>query len=631
LARFGLAHGSFARPLAGRVALASLGAAAIVALTAQPAMAHHEGTPSSVSLVAERSSVTTGETIRLTAAADRHLYGTPYVVDVVDEEGRNDWNACPQTPCTVSAGTPWSDNANPQPRHFHAELIGPGGTVVARSGQVTVDVRKFMWTVVSVVPNPATKVVPGYVQFLATLDRTVYGTGYQVYMYDQDNPAVPITCSASVWCSRSIARQWADNVNPKPGRVRVEVRGPSGDLASNTMEASATFRRFIFTVNLSFSTQTDASGNVVHKAYASTATTDPSLYGTPYQIKIRKADGTQVCSSPQVGCTATVAVGNTYRAVVEDSNGRNFGDSGSWTLADSGPRNEVVDGVDLALLAGAGLTGQHICDTALVAGGPSTDGDSVPDDYEVCEVSLGRGATVLQILRDIAVVGGGLAVIHILYGEHIAPTFSPGTTPDEWETMIAPPLPAPQQSREDKLADRLQVSNPELSAPEANAVARQCLYLLAKRGLNGAAECQSFPIFASGSDVPAATRHDLKALKSWLPWMQLNYDGRGSSKPGDQWYRSVTPCNQEYDGTVVNCHEFPFFSTLQGGPSPVGGRQPVIDLISAIDNQDQGRFLLNRFYRKCGIQGRVDNPEFLNIPLPPTGPIPTLGVCNGFN
>jgi hypothetical protein len=107
--------------------------------------------------------------------------------------------------------------------------------------------------------------------------------------------------------------------------------------------------------------------------------------------------------------------------------------------------------------------------------------------------------------------------------------------------------------------------------------------------------------------VPAATKHDLKAIKSWLPWLLLNYDGRGESKPGDRWYRFQHPCDQEYDGTVLNCHEFPFFSTLQGGPSPVGGQPPQIDLISRADNQDQGRYLTNRFYRKCGILGRVDS------------------------
>jgi hypothetical protein len=93
----------------------------------------------------------------------------------------------------------------------------------------------------------------------------------------------------------------------------------------------------------------------------------------------------------------------------------------------------------------------------------------------------------------------------------------------------------------------------------------------------------------------------------------------------------VDPCDQPYDGLVWNCHEFPFFSTLQGGSSPVGGRDPFIDVINAADNQNQGSYLTNRFYRKCGISGRTDDPEFLNLPVSPVGPVPTLGLCNGFN
>ena len=40
---------------------------------AQPAFAHHEGTPSGVSVVAAQSSVTIPGSIKLTVSADRHL------------------------------------------------------------------------------------------------------------------------------------------------------------------------------------------------------------------------------------------------------------------------------------------------------------------------------------------------------------------------------------------------------------------------------------------------------------------------------------------------------------------------------------------------------------------------------
>ena len=200
------------------------------------------------------------------------------------------------------------------------------------------------------------------------------------------------------------------------------------------------------------------------------------------------------------------------------------------------------------------------------------------------------------------------------------------------ESHVSPP-PAPQQFREDKLAERLQTLNADLSAPAATAVARQCLYVLGKRGLNGSAECQRYPVFASGSDVPAATKHDLEAIRSWLPWTLLNYDERGKSKPGyGTWYRTISPCIQgTYDGSTHQCDEFPFMSTLQGGPDPLGGRQPDLKPISAADNMLQGSLLYHRFYAKCGFTVRTDNPEFLNLSVSPVGPIPTTGLCNGFH
>jgi hypothetical protein len=323
-----------------RAALATCVALVTLAVACEPAFANHEGTPSSVSLVAEKASVTIPESIKLTANASPHLYATGYSVVVVDDDsGTTLGNSCSQTPCDKYGSTSWSGNADPQPRHFHAELHGPGGGVVAMSGQVTVAVRKHVWDIVSVVPSPTSQVVPGSVQFVATLDHTTYGTPYSIHIYDVVNPGPPTTCN-QYQCARYVARQWSDNVSPKPGRVRVEVRDASGDIASNRVYGEAPFWRFIFTPTLSFWTQS-TSGTVVHKASARLATGDPSLYGTPYRIKIRKADGTEVCSAPQVGCDATVSVGETYRAVVEDSQGRNFGDSGAWTLTADGPRSEV--------------------------------------------------------------------------------------------------------------------------------------------------------------------------------------------------------------------------------------------------------------------------------------------------
>ena len=65
--------------LARRAAFAACIALVVsLASAAAPALAHHEGTPSGVSLVPEKSSVTIPESIKLTANADHHLYGTGY-------------------------------------------------------------------------------------------------------------------------------------------------------------------------------------------------------------------------------------------------------------------------------------------------------------------------------------------------------------------------------------------------------------------------------------------------------------------------------------------------------------------------------------------------------------------------
>ena len=159
--------------LAAFVVLVSFGS------SAGPAFAAHEGTPTGVSLVPERTeSVTIPDTIKLTATADRHLAGTGYSMVVVDDDsGAQLGSTCSgvQSWCVRYGTTSWANNADPQPRHFHAELLGPGGGGGASSGQVTVEVRKHSWEVLSVVPTPPSQVVPGSIQFLASLDHPVGG------------------------------------------------------------------------------------------------------------------------------------------------------------------------------------------------------------------------------------------------------------------------------------------------------------------------------------------------------------------------------------------------------------------------------------------------------------------------
>jgi hypothetical protein len=605
------------------------GLALLGLVAAQPASANHEGTPTSVSVAPAQTSVTIPASIKLTVSADRDLYGTGYRVSVIDEDNGITLGSCSGT-CDLYGGTSWADNSNPQPRHFHGELRGPDGGLVATSGQVTVEVRKHVWSVVSVVPNPTSRVVPGSIQFVATLDHTTYGTPYSIYIYDEDDPAFPTTCNQYI-CGRYFNRQWADNLNPKPARVRVEVRNASGDVASNTVVGFAQFRRFIFSPSLSFSSQTGTNGSVIHKATVTTPSTDPSLYGTPYRIKIKKADGSEVCSSPQVGCTATVNVGQTYRGVVEDSQGRNFGQSTAWTMTESGPQAAQVGDVDLAALAAA-AGGVDIC-TRLALSPLKTDviepQTSAGDQWEVCAAAAAAGASAVAVLLAVADTPGGEANLLWLQADVAKEAPSAESEPDPDDATAPRPVPPPFLPDVYKLAQKL-AQNQDIPQSMADEVANQCLFLHWRAGLSGKDDCGELPIFASGSDVPEATVHDLQALAysfRWVPlnaqWVRLNYRHQDLTPGYRYWMNSEDECQGRVPG-VTACDEYPFWATMQGGPESIP--RPHLKLIDFIDNRDQG-LRYGNFIQACHM---ATGDPFLGIPLAPELGIPTqTKLCNG--
>lgn len=398
--------------------------------------------------------------------------------------------------------------------------------------------------------------------------------------------------------------------------------------ARRTPDLLAPFRRFIFTPTLSFWTQTYPNGNVVHRAGARTISTDPGLYATPYRLKIKKADGTELCSAPDFGCDATVTVGDTYRAVVEDSQGRNFGDSGAWTLTAEGPKQEVIDDVDLAHLASLFASSSAVCNALAEYPGshlmepPST----LSDQYRVCVVSANAGKTKVDVLRDIATGIGGAAALGGLWylqREGVRPGPPPGTpwTPDD---VTAPrPVPLPLLPQVDKLADTLVQQNPTLTQVIADELAWQCQWMTAPLGLNAKRECASKPIFVSGDDVPEATNHDIEALAQRPLWLQLNYRS-ASETPGDRdWMNSSEACQGRVPGETA-CDEYPFWATMQGGP--FGSPTPHLKLISFADNQLQGSRYGN-FVVNCHM---ATGDAFLGVPLAPELGVPTqTRICNG--
>jgi hypothetical protein len=140
--------------------------------------------PSSVTLGSSAASVTIPDSFTLTATANETLAG--YRIYIIDDDGRDSFGYCDTgTACTRTVNTSWSDNANPQPRHFHAELRTSSGSVIDRSATITVTVARFEFSITLTSPH-ASVTIPDSIPLTATTDRTVSATGYRIYVIDDD-------------------------------------------------------------------------------------------------------------------------------------------------------------------------------------------------------------------------------------------------------------------------------------------------------------------------------------------------------------------------------------------------------------------------------------------------------------
>ena len=171
------------------------------------------------------------------------------------------------------------------------------------------------------------------------------------------------------------------------------------------------------------------------------------------------------------------------------------------------------------------------------------------------------------------------------------------------------------------LASDLVAQNPDdITEEQAPVVARECLRRLVAAGESSPRDaCRELPILAEGVEGGEATDLDIDALAANPYWVLLHYYQRG---PNNQWYASEPECASEVG---KQCHEYPFWSTEEGGPPPAGGVRPWLRMVPASDNQSHGA-QYGGFLTKCRIS--TSGTPFLGIPLSPSLGIPTRKLCN---
>ena len=352
--------------------------------------------------------------------------------------------------------------------------------------------------------------------------------------------------------------------------------------------------------------------------------------------------------------------GKQYRATAQDIrngtlysfstsgtfNGRNAGSVGAATPQPGyaptsatflvNDLNSSLDAEALAL-ALANVPLAKICEATLFQPGTRNARSSVSDQTFACQTAAAAsGATVRSVLLALRTAGGA-AQLAMIAAHFVGAGTSPASTPSwvdgtDRGPRSAPPVPdsLPPFWRLPKSAPQFATAN-GVSDDVARTALKQCYALVAYAGTFGDPyrACRTLPIFASGqSDVPEATTHDLEALQQTPTWVKLDYRPSAENPAPEQWYNGDPRCAIVVSGSGLNCDEYPFRATVQGGQFAVPA--PSLKGINGTQNQFQGS-LYGSFVRTCRLDVKpVGERQFLAIPLPPTTTaLPTLAFCNG--
>jgi hypothetical protein len=218
----------------------------------------------------------------------------------------------------------------------------------------------------------------------------------------------------------------------------------------------------------------------------------------------------------------------------------------------------------------------------------------------------------------------------------------------EFEIFINPdPMPSATPT-EQSIAAQLKAANPDVVTDDiALTLARQCVRS-ATAGAKPTSDCLNLPIFVTGDDAGTPARSDIAALAGHPQWFELNHR---EDIPRKQWWKKSPPpadgCVKDVGDnmTFPECHEFPFWSTLQAYGGTLQTAVPQIQWAPRIENGRQGT-VLRQFYSSnsaggsvqfagCSVPGQSQydttparGSAFLNLPLPPAIPFASTGICN---
>ena len=264
-------------------------------------------------------------------------------------------------------------------------------------------------------------------------------------------------------------------------------------------------------------------------------------------------------------------------------------------------------GLDAYALAKMFPTAMAFCDWVAIAPGGTHSGEGSPkDEWFRCGAAAQAGESLPVVMTAVLATGiAGAAVVAWVAMDRARDSDGnppPGPKPPPPPGEPAPPVPHPLP--------------PAFRAPDVAAVvatnteirtlAEECLGRIADADTlwtpPSEEDCETLPIFVTGTNAPAAADHDLEVLAQRPGLIRLNYEDPDTKAGRGTWYEAIPPCPDS--SATLHCDEFPFFSTEQGGPLAElepGLERPSLELIAASDNLSQGGSL-RWFYDKCNMR-----------------------------
>lgn len=268
---------------------------------------------------------------------------------------------------------------------------------------------------------------------------------------------------------------------------------------------------------------------------------------------------------------------------------------------------------------------------------------SVNETYFGCDAAVSQGLTTIQILRRIAALAGGTTILRWVDAQTTNETttapspFSP-TNPNDGDEDDPRPGPVGPvdlgPSSPSQVDDFLARNSDRLGDPEEAEEIRNKRQARVRDALqNGAAglDANSYdttPIFFTSGDVPDVSQHDLTSIGNYPSWTALHYRPAANNPAPREWYNGYEPCNDRSDAEGEACHEFPYYSSEEGGFRVGDSKErPRTEFVPPGQNSSQG----GRYnsIRRCFNSTPAGQRRLLVIATPSSKRVPTVALCNG--